>query len=359
MATRAKRLIALAAIAVACAAGLVPPALAARGESLAAFDGRCILAGCVAPSSNTAGILGRRALPARRLARLGATPDFHHGPLALVVDLTQAATTGGVAPRRIVSLVPALTEMLFAIGAGPQVVAVSSFDQFPPEVKKLPRVGALLDPDTERILALRPDMVVVYGSQSDLQAQFARARVRTFVYQHAGIATILDTIRELGTATGNDGGATRLVQDLQVKLEAVRARVKGRARPRVLLVFERQPKTLREVYVSGGRGFLHEMLDIAGGQNVFADSARESVQPSTETILARAPEVILEVRAEGLIAEREVADEREVWTTLSSVPAVRSKRIHFLSGDYLVVPGPRFADATEALARVLHPEAFR
>ena len=80
--------------------------------------------------------------------------------------------------RRIVSLVPALTEMLFAIGAGPQVVGVSSFDAFPPEVKNLPRVGALLDPDTERILSLRPDLVIIYGSQTDLQTQFERAGIQ-------------------------------------------------------------------------------------------------------------------------------------------------------------------------------------
>ena len=290
---------------------------------------------------------------------LAALVALLSNPGEAVPEAMQDTAPGAARPRRIVSLVPALTEMLFAIGAGPQVVAVSSFDEFPAEVKALPRVGALLDPDTERILALRPDLVVVYGSQVDLQAQFARARVRTFVYQHGGIETIFDSLRKLGTTTGNEASASRVVGGLRAKLDEVRARVKGRARPRVLLVFERQPKTLREVYVSGGRGFLHEMLDIAGGQNVFADRAAESVQPSTETILARAPEVILEVRAEGLIAEREVANEQQVWSTLSSVPAVRNKRIHFLSGDYLVVPGPRFAAATETLARVLHPEAFR
>jgi iron complex transport system substrate-binding protein len=274
-----------------------------------------------------------------------------------VVAAPQGTARAGV-PRRIVSLVPALTEMLFALGAGPRVVAVSSFDEFPPEVRKLPRVGALLDPDTERILALRPDLVIFYGSQSELQGQFTRAGVRTFAYRHGGIATILETIRELGSVIGAGDVSARMIRDLQSQLDDVRARVKGRRRPKVLLVFERQPKTLREIYASGGRGFLNEMLDIAGGENIFADVARESVQPSVETLLARAPEVIIEVRAEGLIAEREVAGEREVWTGLASVPAVRSRRIHFLSGDYLVVPGPRFATATAALARVLHPGAF-
>jgi iron complex transport system substrate-binding protein len=252
-----------------------------------------------------------------------------------------------------VSLVPALTELLFAIGAGPQVAAVSSFDEFPSEVKKLPRVGALLDPDTERILSMRPDFVLLYGSQTELQSQFARAGIQTYVYRHGGIATVFETIRELGAATGHKAEAAKVVADLQSRLDAVRASVKGRPRPRVALVFERQPGSLREIYVSGGRGFLHEMLEIAGGVNVFADIARESAQPSIETMLARAPDVIVEVHTRGMLEAREVAEEQNVWSTLSSVPAVRNKRIHILSGDYLVVPGPRLAQATEALAQAI------
>ena len=86
----------------------------------------------------------------------------------------QSSSTSGPA-RRVVSLVPNVTEMLFAVGAGSQVVGVSSYDDFPPETKALPRVGALLDPDTERIFSLRPDLVVVYGSQTEMKAQFTRA----------------------------------------------------------------------------------------------------------------------------------------------------------------------------------------
>jgi iron complex transport system substrate-binding protein len=260
--------------------------------------------------------------------------------------------------RRIVSLVPAVTEMLFAIGAGPQVVAVSSYDEFPPEVKSLPRVGALLDPDVERVLALRPDLVVSYGSQTDLQGQLGRARIQVFSYRHAGLAGIFDTIDALGTATGHKADAGRLARRLRTELDSVRARVKGRARPRTLLVFERDPATLRGLYVSGGRGFLHEMLEIAGGENVFADVQREAVQPSHETLLTRAPDVIIEVRAVGLITSAP-ADEPKVWAQLGSIPAVRTGRIYFLRGEHLVVPGPRVARGTEALARVLHPEAFK
>jgi iron complex transport system substrate-binding protein len=275
--------------------------------------------------------------------------------------LLVACAAGGVAQERrsrIVSLVPALTEMLFAIGAGPQVVGVSSFDRFPPDVTTLPRLGALLDPDTERILSLRPTLVAVYGSQTELQAQFTRAGIRTYVYRHGGLETIYRTMRELGDATGRRPQADRVVRDLQTRIDAVRTRVRGRPRPKVLLVIGRQPGTLREIYVSGGVGFLREMLEIAGGRNVFDDVRRESAQPSQEAILARAPEVIVEVHAEGMFKATSVDKETAVWAPLSSMPAVRNNRVHVLVGQYLVVPGPRFADAAETLARTLHPDAF-
>jgi len=261
-------------------------------------------------------------------------------------------------PHRIVSLVPAVTEMLFAIGAGSRVVAVSSYDEFPPEVRSLPKVGALLDPDIERIFEMRPDMVVVYGSQSHVQTQLERAGLRTFSYRHGGVATTLDTIRELGDASGRRQEAAALVTSLQARLDSIRERVKGLPKPRTLLVFERQPDTLREIYASGGVGFLHEMLTIAGGTNVFADVSRESVQPSLETLLGRAPDVILEVRATGLL-DRSGSAGADAWSAISSVPAVKNRRVHLLRGDYLVVPGPRLAMATEAFARALHPSAFR
>ena len=278
-------------------------------------------------------------------------------PVAIVIAATVCLEAQR--PKRIISLVPALTEMLFAMGAGPQVIAVSSYDDFPSETKSLPRVGALLDPDVERILALRPDLVLTYGSQGALEAQLSGARIRTFGYRHGGIQALLQTMRALGVAAGRAAEAERAAAGIEAHLEAIRARVRGRARPRVLLVFGREPRSLQQIYISGGVGFLHDMLQIAGGTNVFADVPRESVQPSHETLLTRAPDVILELRATHPIAAADVARERQVWSTLPSVPAVRTGRIHFLNGGYLVVPGPRVALATEALARALHPEAFK
>ncbi len=259
------------------------------------------------------------------------------------------------APQRIISLVPALTEMLFAIGAGPQVVAVSSYDTFPPEVASRPKVGALLDPDVERIFSLTPDLVITYGSQSDLRRQLERAAIPMFDYRHAGLADVFTTLRALGRVTGHAGDAGRLATDIERRLDAVKTRTAGTTAPRTLLVFGREPGSLRNMYVSGGKGFLHDMLGIAGGANVFADVARESVQATTELILARAPDVIVEVREGPALGDADVRARIADWDRLAAMPAVKARRVHILSGTGLVVPGPRVAAAVERLAAVLHP----
>jgi iron complex transport system substrate-binding protein len=249
--------------------------------------------------------------------------------------------------------------MLYAIGVGQQLVAVSSYDEFPPEVKRLPRVGALLDPDLERILSLRPDLVLAYGSQTTLEAQLTRAGVKVFTYRHAGVAGIMRGLRDLGAVTGHAAEGEREARALQRQLDAIHAKVASLPRTRTLLVFGRQPRTLQQMYVSGGTGFLHDLLETAGATNVFEDVKRESVQPSQETVLSRPPDVILEVRADNPLTPVQMAAERRTWAPLAAIPAVRSGRIYFLTADYFVVPGPRVAMAAEAFARTLHPEAFK
>ncbi len=282
-----------------------------------------------------------------------------HVPVAGDLQVSGNRQVSGPPARRIVSLVPSVTEMLFAVGAAPQMVGVSSYDDFPPEARKLPRVGALLDPNVERILSLKPDLVITYVSQTELEGQLKRAGIRVFSDRHGGIATILQTLRDVGLATGHAAEADRQAREIQSRLDAIRARVSGRPRPRTLMVFGRQPGTLQQLYAVGGLGFLHEMLELAGGDNLFTNIKRESVQPSHETLIARAPEVVLQLQAGRMLRTGEAEDARKTWSALASIPAVRNRRVLALNGDYLVVPGPRIAAAVEAFARALHPDAFR
>lgn len=273
-------------------------------------------------------------------------------PLVCFVVPPQAAAQPKP-PQRIISVIPAVTEMLFALGAGDRVVAVGSFDKHPPEIGKLPRVGALLDPNLERILSLRPDLVAVYGSQSDLRAQLERAGVPMFVYSHAGLADVALTIEQLGGRIGAADRAREIVRGIAERLQAVKQSVEGRPRLRTLVVFGRESMALRGIYASGGIGFVHDMVTAAGGDNVFGDVKKESVQATAELIIARRPEVILELRAEPLGPERDVK-ERAVWNVLASVPAVRNNRVHIIVDRRTVVPGPRVGEGAEVLARVLH-----
>jgi len=299
--------------------------------------------------SNTRAAVGRTRTTCRgrTLTRLAAA-------IALSLWLQPPALTQAPAkpPARIISLVPAVTEMLFALGAGPRVAGVSSFDHFPAEVEKLPRVGALLDPDIERILSLRPDLVVVYRSQTDVVAQLGRAQIPVFVYVHAGLADVTVTMRRLGERIGAAGEADRLATEIERRIEAVRAASAKATRPKTLVVFGRDAFALRGIYASGGSGFVHDMVTAAGGDNVFADAKREAVQATTELIIARAPEVIIELRAEPMDRATKQKEVR-TWNPLASVPAVRSGRVHILDDSRTVVPGPRVAEGIELIAAAL------
>jgi iron complex transport system substrate-binding protein len=289
--------------------------------------------------------------------------------IAATASLKAGTTTGSSAdlqvrqavnqiPQRIISLVPATTEMLFVIGAGNRLAGVSDYDRFPPEVSRLARVGGLLDPNVERLIALRPDLVIVYDTQTDLKQQLERAGIPMFRYVHRGLPDITQTMRTLGERVGSKAEADAAAARIETRLAAVRARVAGRPRPTTLLIFGRDPGALRHINASGGYGFLHDVLELAGGGDVLGDLKQQSVDVTTEMILRRAPEAIIELHyGESLKTER-LDDERKVWNALPSVPAVKNNRVYLLRGDEFVVPGPRIVIAAERFAQTLHPEVY-
>jgi iron complex transport system substrate-binding protein len=257
------------------------------------------------------------------------------------------------APRRIVSLIPAVTEMLFAMGAGPQVIGVGNFDRYPPEVLSRTKVGGLIDPDVERIISLKPDLVMVYLTQTELRTQLERADIPMFLYEHSGVPDITATIRAIGRRVGAQQAGDALANEIEASIAETRRRVAGKPRPRTLLVFGRDSETLRGIYASGGVGFLNDMLEIAGGTNVFADVKRQSIQATSELVLARAPAVILEI---GIDTASSKARNVGAWDVLSSVPAVRTRRVYQIRGDEMMNPGPRVAQAIRRMSEALHPQ---
>lgn len=273
--------------------------------------------------------------------------------LVVFTALLLLSVTPSAAPVRVVSLVPAVTEMLFAVGAGSQVVGVSSFDHYPAAVEKITRVGGLIDPDIERVISLRPDLVIVYGSQRDLIDKLDRAHIPIFNYRHAGLADITSTIRSIGERVGHAPEANALAASIEKSLTDIRARTAVGPRYKTLLVFGREPGALRGIYASAGKGFLTDLLDVAGGADIFADVQKENIQVSSEQLITRAPEAVIELHG-PLTADR-LAAERRVWQQLPGLPAVKQNRVYLLSSDVLTVPGPRVVEAAQMMADALHP----
>ena len=284
--------------------------------------------------------------------QVDGTRPANAGHYVLLLLVLAIASLGAQA-RRVISIIPATTEMLFAMGAGDRVIAIGSYDHFPPDAQKLPRVGALIDPNVEQILQMRPDLVVLYGTQTELKRRLERANIPYYSYVHRGLSDITETIRSLGGRVGVEAGANALASRIEAQLADIRERVSKSPHPRTLLVFGRERGSLRNIDASGGEGFLHDMLEVAGGTDVLADVHRQSVAMSTEMVLARAPDVIIELR---YAPERFDSADLGVWNRLPSVPAVKNHRIILLTGEEFVVPGPRVGDATRKLAAAIHPE---
>lgn len=255
-------------------------------------------------------------------------------------------------PERIVSLVPAVTEMLFAIGADERVVGVSDYDTYPSNVLKLPRVGALLNPDLERIFKLKPDLVIIYGTQTTLAEKLMAAGIRQYPFIHGSIGETLDYIIELGRTIDMNPQAVRLTSEMNDALEEIRKSAPKR-RPRVFLVHSRETGNLGSFYSGGGKSFFNELIEIAGGRNIFGDVDDDSIQPALEEILARQPEIIVELLPSSKNKANQMEQRRDDWNALNTLPAVRQRQVHVLVGDYLLLVGPRLHLAAKRFAEII------
>jgi iron complex transport system substrate-binding protein len=171
--------------------------------------------------------------------------------LALVTGAATLAAQRADPPKRLVSTSPSITETLFALGLGDRVVGVSTYCRFPPEVLRLPKVGAFLAPDAELIARLKPDLVFVNAGPNSAPKQLAALNIRTAVIDRGSFETVPATIRQIGAAVGMPEAAERLVSSSNTRLERVRMAVAGRVPRTVLIVVGRQTGTLRDIIAAG------------------------------------------------------------------------------------------------------------
>jgi iron complex transport system substrate-binding protein len=259
--------------------------------------------------------------------------------------------------HRIISLAPSITETLFALGLGEQVVGVTRYCDYPPEALTKSKVGGYLDPNMEAIVALEPDLVITFPGYQALEQRLEQLGISTLQVQHQTLRDILDSIHIIGTATGKEIEAKDLLTVLRSRIEDIKAKVADLPRPRVLVVMGHpRGNPLKEVFVAGTADPYDEMIQITGGINAYRGSFIRVPPLSAEGIIYLNPEVIID-----LISSQEMKGWNDKvlfqdWANLPEVSAVKTGRVHFFTDDFDTVPGPRFILTLEKMARVIHPE---
>jgi ABC-type Fe3+-hydroxamate transport system substrate-binding protein len=276
--------------------------------------------------------------PAERAAQASAAPRDDYGtPIAM-----------GRAPQRIVSLNPATTEILFAIGAGPRLVGRSQYDVFPDSARFVPSVGGALRPNIESVLATRPDLVVLYASQDNRPAvdRFRQAGIQTIAFKNDSIEQFARDTRLLGRATGDSARAAILVDSVMATLARVRAATTNLPRPTVLVHAWDRP-----IIVIGAGSFLSQLLDIAGARNIYADIVAPSATVTLEDIVKRNPDYVL--------ASPVSAPQMRASASWNAVPAVRAGKLLVYDTVLVGRPSVLLGAAAVSLANLIHPGAVR
>lgn len=272
-------------------------------------------------------------------------------------DPAQAnATQNALLPRRIITIAPNSAEIICALGACDRIVAVTKYCRFPSELASRPLIGGFVDPDLEHILALRPDLIVLRGHNEAVESLCRKHGIQIYRDDTQALAEIEKTTLELGRLLGSNAEARGVVERMRRGIQAIRDRVAHRAKPRVFLTFARQPDRLADLLTAGPGTFLDEMIEIAGGRNVFADVDMRYPQVSLEGIMVKRPDVILELMPEVTLTPELRQSMLDQWRRMSTIPAVANDRVYFLGDENALIPSPRYVEIIDKVSRLLHPE---
>lgn len=273
--------------------------------------------------------------------------------MRLIVLLITAATFWASAAERIVSTAPSVTETLFAMGLGPHVVGDTIFCNFPPEAAKLPKIGSLLHPDLEAIIALHPDLVVVQNKYRSLPGQLSRLHIKYVEVPSDDLQGIFAGARAIGRAANASQAAEQLISSIQSRFDGVRRQAAGLPKPRVAFIVGHTGNRLEGLVAGAAHSYFSDLIAIAGGIDIFADSASPYPRISLEEVLSRDPDVILELTGQEKQKQDEVL---RLWSEHPSLRAVQKGRVYAIPPGPFLIPGPRAAEAAEKLVLLLHPK---
>lgn len=256
-----------------------------------------------------------------------------------------------VRPSRVISLAPSLTEIVFAVGAGPRLVGDTSYCDYPEEAKRLTHVGDTLNPNIESIIGLKPDLVLV-STASQLEAftrQLDQQHIPVYISDPRDLYAVLNSIETLGAVLGETERGKQVANGLRERAKSVEETVANRKPVSVFYQVAAEP-----LYTAGRDSFVTDLIGRAGGLSVTRDVPGGWPRYSNESALAARPEAVIIPTGESMGTGKD----SQVAESLKKSPAALEGRVFPINGDLLSRPGPRLVDGLEQIARALHPEAF-
>jgi iron complex transport system substrate-binding protein len=300
---------------------------------------------------------------------------LHHTVIVLLAGLTAASLHAGCARKpqiqsavgekqpeivydRIVSMSPNLTEIVFALDAEDKLVGVDDYSVYPPAARDLPRMGNYIDPDLEALVAANPDLVLVVNTDEGIEGQLDRLGIRYVSVGNDTVDDILGSIILLGRILAREENAREIIDRFESAKAEIKASLDGVQPAKVALIVGRNPGALQDIYVVGSKSFLGELVEMAGGENVFGALDLPYPQVGTEAIVGADPDLIIDSTLSKGATTEELMRLRADWNALPGLKAVQSGRIISPGEGWFQIPGAYLDSTLRLFAHWLHPEIF-
>jgi ABC-type Fe3+-hydroxamate transport system substrate-binding protein len=256
-----------------------------------------------------------------------------------------------LAPQRIVSVAPSITEILFALGVENRIVGVTTYCNYPEAAKAKPKVGGYTSPSLEAILALRPNQVIMMKNRPDVAQKLRQTGIDVVEFQPENLASIYESIRVISEKIGLPERGRSLTQSIQKELQNVASNATGR-RARVLFIVGRRPGAIADLIGVGRGSYLSELIGLAGAENVLADADVPYPRINVEEVIRRDPDVIIDMGHNQMVTDSQKQIVKQLWKNFPFLRAVQRDAVFPISADYFVTPGPRVVQAVRDIRKM-------
>jgi iron complex transport system substrate-binding protein len=276
--------------------------------------------------------------------------------IAMLSDQTSNTITQPTRANRIVSLAPNLTEILFELGLCEKVVAVSNDSDYPAEAAKKNKVGTFWQPNTEAIIAAKPDLVVTlwFEQQKSVAEALRRLGYSVLILKIESIEELLAAIKDIGTATGTQDRADQLIEDITNRLNDLQSKVASTEKVKVLWSIQAEP-----LRVAGRNTFLNELIELAGGENAIGSTIQQYPPLGGEQLLSCEAQIIIQSAMSTADIQAQQQSAKKFWSRWPMLPAVKNERIYVVNPNTTLRLGPRLCEGLELIVHCLHPDIYQ